>query len=65
MRNGAFLLLSAFYAMGNQQADFNVILHSPAFFAFNMPSVAPETLQQLSENIEIAQIGANVLVMKK
>lgn len=65
MRNVAFLLLSAFYAMGNPQADFNVILHSPAFFAFNMPSIAAETLHQLSDNIEIAQIGADVLVMKK
>jgi len=30
-----------------------------------MPSVAPETLQQLSENIEIAQIGAKCACSEK
>mgnify|MGYP000952285932 FL=1 len=65
VRNAGFLMLSAFYAMGTMQADFNALFHSPAFFTFKIPSIAPETLHQLSENIEIVQIGANVLVMKK
>ncbi len=64
-RNAAFLLLSAFYAMDSRYVDYISLLHSPAFFCFRMPATSAENLSKLCEDIEIVQIGADLLLMKK